>query len=331
VGSASILAWWSRCTRNATEYRSRPYDRPVPVPPPAVPVPVTPQAEELDDIVAFVAAQQADPARRVSYVGEEAPGIRAELDGLVPPWAETVRMVRDGGRIAGAVVVEWDEELRRAWIVGPWVDGDGDAWTAVAVPLLDAALAQLPASVTRYELCGDVANRRLAGLAASRGWAATEPNHVLVADADVIAGWPADEPGLRNATTADVATIAPLHDAEFPGTYASARQLVDGQLDGSRVVLVADGEGGGLVGYAAGQVHEDGEGFVDFVVVAPSARGTGLGARLVAALGRRLLARASLGRVCLTVQDHRAPARALYARMGFRPDGSLVAYRSWTP
>jgi GNAT superfamily N-acetyltransferase len=279
----------------------------VPVPPPAVPVPVTPQAEELDDIVAFVAAQQADPARRVSYVGEEAPGIRAELDGLVPPWAETVRMV------------------------GPWVDGDGDAWTAVAVPLLDAALAQLPASVTRYELCGDVANRRLAGLAASRGWAATEPNHVLVADADVIVGWPADEPGLRNATPADVAAIAPLHDAEFPGTYASARQLVDGQLDGSRVVLVADGEGGGLAGYAAGQVHGDGEGFVDFVVVAPSARGTGMGARLVAALGRRLLARASLGRVCLTVQDHRAPARALYARMGFRPDGSLVAYRSWTP
>jgi len=37
-----------------------------------------------------------------------------------------------------------------------------------------------------------------------------------------------------------------------------------------------------------------------------------------------------LGRVCLTVQDHRTPARALYERLGFRPDGSLIAYRSWT-
>ena len=47
------------------------------------------------------------------------------------------------------------------------------------------------------------------------------------------------------------------------------------------------------------------------------------------ALSRLLLQDASLGRVCLTVQDHRGPARVLYARLGFQPDGSLVAYRSW--
>jgi hypothetical protein len=35
--------------------------------------------------------------------------------------------------------------------------------------------------------------------------------------------------------------------------------------------------------------------------------------------------------VALTVQNHRRPARALYERLGFRSDGSIVAYRSWTP
>jgi ribosomal protein S18 acetylase RimI-like enzyme len=233
------------------------------------------------------------------------------------------------------VITEWDEDLGRGWIVGPWALGDGDAWTASAVALLDAALVDLPPTVTRYEMSGDVANRRLADLAASRGWTATEPSHVLVADAAVVAAWPAggDEPGaaLRAAAPDDVGAIAALHDADFPDTYASAAQLVEGQLDGSRVVLVAGDDHGGVAGYAAGEIHDDGEGFIDFVAVDPAARGAGVGRQLVVAITRQLLDRSSLGRVCLTVQDHRRPARTLYDRLGFRPDGSLIAYRSWTP
>jgi ribosomal protein S18 acetylase RimI-like enzyme len=299
-------------------------------------MPDSPSPEELDDIVAFVAAQQVAPERNIPYLGNEAPGISAELDGLAPPWVTTARVVRDGDAISGVVVVEWDEELGRAWVLGPWVSGDGAAWMAAARALVEAALAQVPAAVTRFEMSGDVANRRLGELAGERGWAGLEPNHILLADAAVASAWPPPAGGfaLRAATPDDVDAIAPLHDAEFPGTYASARQLVDGQLDGSRVVLVAArGDAGGaarLAGYAAGQVHADGEGFIDFVAVDPAARGSGLGRQLVTDLTRRLIDRASLGRVCLTVQDHRAPARALYARLGFRHVATLVAYRSWT-
>lgn len=232
------------------------------------------------------------------------------------------------------MVTEWDDDLGRAWIVGPWVVGDGDAWMAAAVALLDAALAELPPTATRYEMSGDIANHRLADLAASRGWAPTEPNHVLLADAGVVAAWPAGGDGqtapLRATAPADIGAIAALHDAEFPGTYGSATQLVDGQLDGSRVVLVADDGHGGVAGYAAGEVHDDGEGYIDFVVVDPATRGTGVGRQLVVAITRQLLDRSPLGRVGLTVQDHRTPARTLYERLGFRPDGSLIAYRSWT-
>jgi hypothetical protein len=32
--------------------------------------------------------------------------------------------------------------------------------------------------------------------------------------------------------------------------------------------------------------------------------------------------------VHLTVQEHRTPARALYAALGFRPDVGFVGYRS---
>src|SRR5918999_1446191 len=101
--------------------------------------------DELDGVVRFVADQQARVDGRIAYVGTEAAGIRAELDGIEPPWVTTVRVRRrPDGALAGVVVVEWDEEMGRAWIMGPWVDADtDDAWAVAAGELLDAALAQL--------------------------------------------------------------------------------------------------------------------------------------------------------------------------------------------
>ena len=46
--------------------------------------------------------------------------------------------------------------------------------------------------------------------------------------------------------------MAALRDTEFPDTYASTTQLVDGQLGGSRVVLVAHEGHGGVASYATG-------------------------------------------------------------------------------
>src|SRR6266511_3090675 len=133
-----------------------------------------------------MATKQAQPERRITYVGNEAAGILAELDGLEPPWLSTARVLRDGHggpereRITGLVIAEWDQEIGRAWVIGPWVVGDGKAWMATASSLVDAALAQLPPTVTRHEMAGEVAHHRLAALAAARGWTGSEPNHILV-------------------------------------------------------------------------------------------------------------------------------------------------------
>lgn len=287
---------------------------------------------DADGIVAFIAAEQAHPQRRIIYVGVETAGIQAELEALAPPWLSTVRVTRDGAEITGVVLVEVDEELGRAWIIGPWARGDGDEWMHTAGGLLDAALAQLPPAVTGHEMCGDSDHRLLATLAELRGWRPSEANHILVVDPSVVGGWPAGDDGLparhRPAAAGDVDAIAVLHDAEFPDTYATAQGLLDDQAKGARVVLVVDDDAGRVVGYAAGEIHSDGEGFIDFLGVAPAARGAGLGRHLAMAITRALLERSPLDRVALTVQDHRAPARALYERLGFRSEGTLVAYRS---
>ena len=291
---------------------------------------------DLDGVVAFVAEEQARPERRCTYVGTKPEGIKAELEALSPPWTETVRLVTDddGTAVRGAVVVEWDEELGRSWVLGPWVGGDAAAWDELAPGLLEAALAQLPSTVTRHEVCSDVTNELLAELAAELGWQPSVVNHAYVVDEATVATWPDDPPTLpiRDAVAADADAIRPLHDTEFPGTYASVEQLLAGQADGSRVVLVVPSpDGSTIAGYAAGQVQPDGEGFIDFVVVDPGGRGTGVGRRLVTALTRELVAASTTGRVNLTVQDHREGARRLYEQLGFVLDESFVAYSSPAP
>jgi ribosomal protein S18 acetylase RimI-like enzyme len=297
--------------------------------------PALEQVEDADlvDLCDFIGSEQAHPERRITYVGDEAPGIAAEITALAPPWHATARVIRSGRRISAAVLIEIDEEVGRAWVIGPWVAEGSSDWQRTASRLVDHALGQVPEDIAQVELAGDTANVRLATLAARLDLEATEVNHILIADRGVIDAWSAASPGdyrCRPAARDDVPAIAELHDREFPGTFATADQLVAGQADGSRTVITCEDAAGRFVGYAAGEVHTDGEASIDFVVVSRSARRAGVGRWLVTTIGRRLCDQSPLGRVVLTVQDHRHDARALYASLGFRDGGSLVAYRSWT-
>jgi ribosomal protein S18 acetylase RimI-like enzyme len=292
---------------------------------------MSPKFSPVDEALALILAEQASPERGCVYLGAEPSSIRAELDALKPPWQETLRVARTAaGELRGAVVVEWDLAVGRSWIFGPWVAGGAREWQEHASELLDAALGQLPDSVTKHELCGDVVNLRLGQLAAERGWVASEVNLALTIESSAAASWPIRElrAAVRSADVDDEAAIAELHDAEFPDTYATAAQLIAGALDGSRIVLVAPAAGA-IVGYAAGEIRADGEGWIDFVAVRPGDRGTGYGRSLVMALAGDLLDASPLDKVSLTVQEHRTGARALYESLGFRLDASIVGYRSW--
>ncbi|MET0324422.1 MAG: GNAT family N-acetyltransferase [Ilumatobacteraceae bacterium] len=291
----------------------------------------TARPDELDSVVAMIAGEQRRPERTIIYLGDQVDGIRAELDALSPDWRTTVRVAHGpSGELVGASVVEWDEELGRAWVQGPWVVGaDGD-WARWARPLFDAAVAQIPPAIVRLEMSGTTANTRLAELAADLGWTPSVTNFAYVLDVATTAGWPAgpDDAGLRAVVADDLPAIEPLHEAEFPASYFSATQLVARAAAGEQIVLVAEGDDGSLAGYAAGQVQPDGEGYIDFVAVAPSARGTGVGRRLIVGLVRQLLPATTNGRISLTVQEQRTPARALYSSLGFREDAAVRGYRT---
>jgi ribosomal protein S18 acetylase RimI-like enzyme len=287
---------------------------------------ITPAEEsDLDEVLDLVADQQADPSRGTTMLGDTREGIAAELAELEPAWAGTLRVAREDGRLVGAVVAEWDADNGRAWVFGPWVAGDDGAWTRVAEPLLDAALAQLPAGIDRCELAGDVSNVRMAALAASLGWTAGVVNHVYVADAEAASRWPDPVVSVRTGSAADREVIRPVHDAEFPATYASVERLLPDEPDEKFHVVVAT-DGPRFLGYAAGRVQPDGDGYLDYLAVPDAARGDGAGRDLLVTLGRWLVEHSPHHDVNLTVQDHRAPARRLYESLGFRLELSMVGY-----
>ena len=283
-------------------------------------------AGELDEVLDLIAAEQAHPDRGTTMLGEKRDGIAAELGDVEPDWTASVRVARDEDRIVGAVVGDWDPDLGRAWILGPWVVGDDDAWRRWARPLLDSVLDQLPESIDDWELAADESHARMAELGAQLGLPASEVNHVYSVDAATVETWPAPSGEVRPATRADVETIRPLHDREFPASYATADHLVPEPPDDKfQVVIAADGPQ--LLGYAAGRVQADGEGYLDFIAVADVARGRGVGRDLMAAVCRTVIAGATTGKLHLTVQDHRTPARRMYESLGFQRSLSIVGYR----
>ena len=95
-------------------------------------------------------------------------------------------------------------------------------------------------------------------------------------------------------------------------------------------VAVVDGEDVGIVRGARDDSHADAAWLIS-MWVAPEVRGQGVGEALIDAVVE--WARASgAGRLLLDVGDHNRPAIALYARMGFQPNGttgSLPAPRDY--
>lgn len=290
----------------------------------AAPRPV--RASEVDALLDFITDRQADPATATCYIGTERESLRLELEELGDAWPGSALVVTGaGGRIVGATATDLDADLGRSWIHGPWVAEDH--WDALARPLLESAIARCPSGVTAHEISGDIANRRMAALAADLGWTASVPNHVFVAKLADAADWPADDPRVRAPRDDDFAAIDPLHAEEFPDTYLTTRQMIDEGIAGERITLVSEA-GGEVLGYAAGRVQPDGSGYLDFIAIKPEARGTGAGRGLLATVSRRILAAAPLHDVNLTVQDHRAPAIALYRALGFTLETTIVGYTS---
>lgn len=124
-------------------------------------------------------------------------------------------------------------------------------------------------------------------------------------------------------TAAQLPAVAALEKVCFPvGPWSEA--LFQAALDNpSMAVLLALGEGGGLLGYAVLSVVLD-EGSLDNIAVAPEHRRRGVAEALLSALTG--FSREKLAVLMLEVRASNVPAIALYEKHGFAAVGRRKNY-----
>jgi ribosomal protein S18 acetylase RimI-like enzyme len=305
----------------------------------------TASSADLAAIATLVAEQQRDPARHVGYLASTEDAIEVQLTELEPLGLDGTVIAVDAGQLVGVLAAEWDDEPPRVWWHGPVVASGAD-WQAVADALDDAGRRLLPASVTEEEHAPDARHEQLAAFAARHGAVAGEGSVVLRRQLDGTADPAAAHTGAgpaggRDATDAsdaprptlegivlrpfeerDRAAVAALHDALFPATHTPGHRLDEGA---DRLLWVAE-HADELVGYVAAEPQEDGDGYVDFLGVAETVRGRGLGTALVGSACVQLRARGCPS-VHLTVRTSNVAARRVYARCGFTEERVLVPWR----
>lgn len=304
-------------------------------------------------LAAFAARLQCDPGRHIAYLGTEADAIAAEMVDEDDDWTAVSAVAEVDGEIVGWMMGSVDEDMGRVWWFGPFVAAADEAWAERADPLYRAARSLLPAGVDQEEFGPDGRFVALVEWARDRVGAQREVGSAVLVLDGALQGEPPDpddgpsdpdadpnvdtdadpdanqapRPGavvIRPVERRDVATVATMHDALFPGTHTTGEDIVTGADERHlRLVAELDGE---VVGYVAAERQPDGAGYIDYLGVAPARRRQGIGAVLVRA-AVDALREIGCEQCSLTVRETNDAARALYRRLGFVEERVIVPLR----
>jgi ribosomal protein S18 acetylase RimI-like enzyme len=270
-------------------------------------------AADLESMASLAAGQQRLGEGHIGYLGVDADSIQVDI-AAVDGWTESAFVVRDrDGSLTGWLLGEEDRDMSRVWWWGPFVVAD--QWDSVADSLYRHAKPSVTAS--EEEMAPDERNRRAAAFATRHGFVAETASAVLSYPGEGFAGTSGTVP--LEADLHDA--VASLHDRLFPATHTTGAALV--ASDDVRLVIVDDGV---VLGYVAAERHSDGTGYIDYLGVEPSAQGRGIGRRLVAGAVDALVAQKAMP-IHLSVRESNAPARLLYAALGFVEERIIRPYR----
>ena len=285
---------------------------------------IVPCQDRIEELVQFATRLNSDGAHHIGFFGEGEADVRASLAECVIPTSEGFFLAYEGDSLVGAFGVDADLEVDRAWLFGPLVEHED--WHTLADELYAHALILIPAGIHSYDLFCDEQNTRLAEFAARHGFPLHSENAVMTVTRGDYK--PHDSRGTRIIPFEEqfFEAFETLHDAVFPGTYFTARQIVD-KLNETHQLLLAVG-GDRLLGYHFGKIDPAAQsGYVDFIGTDESARGRGIGADLLTAGLDWMFSAPSTQKVSLTVNANNQIARSLYEKVGFITERVMCGYR----
>ncbi len=283
---------------------------------------LAPGQPALDELAGFVAELNRDEAQQIGYLDSEPAQVAASLveHGAVPH--ERWVVASEGEQLVGAFGFDFDLELGRAWLYGPFVRHG--AWAATADSLWAALLPLLPGDLREHELFFNVKNVDGLAFAERHGFPLHGDALILRFGRDALVRLP--EPEAQELQPSQHAAFEALHARTFPNTYYSGRQIL-GFIDELHKVFVV-AEGGVPLGYTYVEVlPEFGEGKVEFIGVNERARGRGVGARLLVAALRWMFSFAELSEIFLTTSAENTAAIGLYRKAGFRQIHAMRGFR----
>ena len=285
--------------------------------------------DDLRVLAGFVARLNAVPASQSLHcAADTAAAVRAALraEEIFPDGWERAFVLAEAGEIVAAAGCQLDAERTRGWLWGPWTE-EPRGWQTLAPALLDALFARLPRTVRRVEAFLHAENRAGLRFLQTQGGSMGTLTHLYVAPRATWQPVSATMEPLPHLRPAHEVGFARLHAETFPASGSTpAEELLAGRDDEHVVFAATDGLR--VLGYVCASVNTaPREGFVEYLAVRPTARGRGLGARLVETALRWIFEGRRLPQAALCVSEWRGNARRLYEAAGFRLAASGRAVR----
>lgn len=281
------------------------------------------QACDLDEVSQFIAELNRESHHHIAYYGVTPAEIKYYLleEQTIPPEESYLKAIyRD--RLYGVIGLEYDLQLKRAWIEGPLVLDQ--FWGQIAGELYKEIQQMVPSPIDDYELAGDIMNTNLERLAHENGYHNDGESALLLFRREFLTGLDQVEAKLLQPRFTE--QCKNLHDRLFPGTYYNGTQLVDLVDDLHKVFTFVMQDR--LFGYVFVYVSPPiGDAYIDFIGVEESARGQGIGKRLLVSALYWIFLFPEIQQVGLTVRLENEAAQKMYRSAGFIQERILRGYR----
>ncbi len=281
-----------------------------------------PTPAQIEQMLEFIIRHNQEGETHIGYYGKGETEIRETLAEFTRPLEESFLLAWQGEELVSVFGVDYDPEIGRAWLYGPQVASPD--WHAIADEHYAAIQELIPESIHEQELFFDANNQRGQEFAARHGFQVHSSDAVLFLERDGLTPVPTAPVQVCDYAETFFPAFETLHQAIFPRTYYTARQIAEKLDDKHRLLLAI--EAGNVLGYHFCK-RESQSGYIDFIGTDPSARGKGLGAALLQAGIAWMFEPNQIHRIELTVNANNQAAMRLYQKFGFATKHILCGYR----
>ncbi|HUN21996.1 MAG TPA: N-acetyltransferase [Anaerolineales bacterium] len=257
----------------------------------------------------------------------QANGLAAEMAELLKKDELLFVLARENSQLLGCLGCEFDRDSARGWLRGPLLTGGADF--SLAETLLQQVLLHLPSEIQRVDAFIHSANPVTQAFYRQQGFQRIRAVYVYQASkanpmppsaiSPCITLQPQSQPDLAEQ-------FCQLHDQIFPQVYISGHAILTQLDDTHRIELAL--QTGQVVGYCYHTADFNAqEGYIEYLGVAPAARGQGWGQKLLSSALNLHFNHFGLEQTSLTVDEENSNAQSLYERVGFRLETSGVNWR----